>query len=48
VRTDVATQGAVFVNRLRLDTGADGPAGPVRLAESLVHEGTHVRCHASA
>lgn len=46
--TDIATQGAIFVNRLRLGPGRDGLSGTVRLAESLVHEGTHVRCHAAA
>ncbi|MCC3776052.1 YcaO-like family protein [Streptomyces sp. UNOB3_S3] len=48
--TDFAVHGAVFVNSRRL-TGRepdDGPAGHVRLAEALVHEGTHNRCDAAA
>ncbi|MFF4159748.1 YcaO-like family protein [Streptomyces sp. NPDC001678] len=47
--TDFTVHGAVFVNSRRL-TGhkPDGPAGHVRLAEALVHEGTHNRCDAAA
>ncbi len=45
--TDFAAHGAVFVARARL-TEADGLPGHVRLAESLVHEGTHTRCNAAA
>ncbi|MGW1071672.1 YcaO-like family protein [Streptomyces sp. NPDC002537] len=47
--TDFTVHGAVFVNSRRL-TGQepDGPAGHVRLAEALVHEGTHNRCDAAA
>ncbi|GGP35139.1 YcaO-like family protein [Streptomyces abikoensis] len=47
--TDFTAHGAVFVNSRRL-TGRepDGPAGHVRLAEALVHEGTHNRCDSAA
>ncbi|MGW2598838.1 YcaO-like family protein [Streptomyces klenkii] len=47
--TDFTVHGAVFVNSRRLtDHEPDGPAGHVRLAEALVHEGTHNRCDAAA
>ncbi|MYS81522.1 HEXXH motif domain-containing protein [Embleya scabrispora] len=45
--TDFGVHGAVFVRRDRLDRGADGLPGPVRLAEALVHEGAHTRCNAA-
>ena len=46
--TDVATHGAVYVNRARLrSTDAELP-GCVRFAEALVHEGAHNRCNAAA
>lgn len=47
--TDFTVHGAVFVNSRRLARHEpDGPAGHVRLAEALVHEGTHNRCDAAA
>ncbi len=46
--TDVATHGAVYVNRARLGADEGGVPGPVRLAEALVHEGAHNRCNAAA
>ncbi|MEV6975012.1 HEXXH motif-containing putative peptide modification protein [Kitasatospora sp. NPDC093806] len=46
--TDFAVHGAVFVRRDRLAPGPDGLPGPVRLAEALVHEGTHTRCNAAS
>ncbi|MFI1379733.1 aKG-HExxH-type peptide beta-hydroxylase [Embleya sp. NPDC020886] len=46
--TDFSVHGAVFVRRDRLEPGADGLPGPVRLAEALVHEGTHTRCNAAS
>jgi hypothetical protein len=45
--TDFTAHGAVFVGHRRLRDG-DGLAGHVRLAESLVHEGTHTRCNAAS
>ncbi|MCX4750377.1 HEXXH motif-containing putative peptide modification protein [Kitasatospora sp. NBC_01287] len=45
--TDFATHGAVYLNRARLGTSPLGLPGPVRLAEALVHEGTHTRCNAA-
>ncbi|WP_372405209.1 HEXXH motif-containing putative peptide modification protein [Streptomyces luteireticuli] len=45
--TDFTVHGAIFVSRARL-TDADGLPAHVRLAESLVHEGTHTRCNAAA
>jgi hypothetical protein len=46
--TDVATHGAVYVNRARLEPGESGLPGAVRMAEALVHEGAHNRCNAAA
>ena len=46
--TDFTTHGAVFVNASRLTTGRTGLPGWVRLADALVHEGTHTRCNAAA
>lgn len=46
--TDFTVHGAVFVRRDRLTPGADGLPAPVRLAEALVHEGTHTRCNAAS
>lgn len=46
--TDFASHGAVFVNRSRLGAGSLGLPGALRLAEALVHEGTHTRCNAAA
>ena len=46
--TDFATHGAVYVNRTRLGAGRDGLPGHVRLAEALVHEGTHNRCNVAS
>ncbi|NYV73926.1 HEXXH motif-containing putative peptide modification protein [Streptomyces sp. UH6] len=46
--TDFTTHGAVFVNTARLSAGRDGLPGWVRLADALVHEGTHTRCNAAA
>ncbi|MET8579005.1 HEXXH motif-containing putative peptide modification protein [Streptomyces sp. NPDC005012] len=46
--TDFTTHGAVYVNTARLTTGRDGLPGWVRLADALVHEGTHTRCNAAA
>lgn len=45
--TDFAVHGAVMINQARLATGGTGLPGPVRLAEALVHEGTHTRCNAA-
>lgn len=45
--TDFAVHGAVMINQARLATGSTGLPGPVRLAEALVHEGTHTRCNAA-
>ncbi|MEV6671894.1 HEXXH motif-containing putative peptide modification protein [Streptomyces sp. NPDC051162] len=46
--TDFTVHGAVFVRRDRLSPGPDALPGPVRLAEALVHEGTHTRCNAAS
>lgn len=46
--TDFTTHGAVFVNAARLTLGRAGLPGWVRLADALVHEGTHTRCNAAA
>lgn len=46
--TDFTVHGAVFIRRDRLTPDADGLPGPVRLAEALVHEGTHTRCNAAS
>jgi HEXXH motif-containing protein len=47
--TDVATHGAIYVNRARLcDDAKTGLPGAVRLAEAMVHEGAHNRCNAAA
>jgi HEXXH motif-containing protein len=46
--TDFTTHGAVFVNAARFDAGYDDLPVEVRLAEALVHEGTHNRCNAAA
>ncbi|MFG2891222.1 aKG-HExxH-type peptide beta-hydroxylase [Streptomyces sp. NPDC048248] len=46
--TDFTTHGAVFVNASRLTTSRTGLPGWVRLADALVHEGTHTRCNAAA
>jgi HEXXH motif-containing protein len=43
--TDFTVHGAVMINQARLATGSTGLPGPVRLAEALVHEGTHTRCN---
>lgn len=41
--TDFTTHGVVFINRRRLEPGRTGLPGFARLAEALVHEGTHNR-----
>ncbi|MEW2575429.1 aKG-HExxH-type peptide beta-hydroxylase [Streptomyces syringium] len=46
--TDFTVHGAVLINRRRLSPTRAGLPGPVRLAEALVHEGTHNRCNAAA
>ncbi|MFG2666621.1 aKG-HExxH-type peptide beta-hydroxylase [Streptomyces sp. NPDC048387] len=46
--TDFTVHGAVFVNSARLHSRPGGLPGWVRLAEALVHEGTHTRCNAAA
>ncbi|WP_406299942.1 HEXXH motif-containing putative peptide modification protein [Embleya sp. NBC_00888] len=46
--TDFGVHGAVFIRRDRLQRGVDGLPGAIRLAEALVHEGTHTRCNAAA
>ncbi|MFE6868589.1 HEXXH motif-containing putative peptide modification protein [Kitasatospora sp. NPDC057692] len=47
--TDFTVHGTAFVHHRRLtDDPGSGLAGPVRLAEALVHEGTHNRCNAAA
>ncbi|GAA3184609.1 MULTISPECIES: aKG-HExxH-type peptide beta-hydroxylase [Streptomyces] len=46
--TDFAVHGAIMLNRRRLTTSRAGLPGPVRLAEALVHEGTHQRCNVAA
>jgi HEXXH motif-containing protein len=45
--TDFTVHAAVMINQARLATGSTGLPGPVRLAEALVHEGTHTRCNAA-
>jgi HEXXH motif-containing protein len=45
--TDFTVHGAVMINQTRLGAGATGLPGSVRLAEALVHEGTHTRCNAA-
>ena len=45
--TDFTVHGAIMINQARLVTGSTGLSGPVRLAEALVHEGTHTRCNAA-
>lgn len=50
--TDFTVHGAVFLNRHRLTpetgpAGSPGIPGELRLAEALVHEGTHQRCNAA-
>ncbi|KIQ65561.1 hypothetical protein TR51_17125 [Kitasatospora griseola] len=47
--TDFTVHGTAFVNSRRLtDENDDGLPGRVRLAEALVHEGTHNRCNSAA
>ncbi|MFE4971284.1 HEXXH motif-containing putative peptide modification protein [Kitasatospora sp. NPDC056651] len=47
--TDFTVHGTAFVNHRRLtDDHESGLPGPVRLAEALVHEGTHNRCNSAA
>lgn len=46
--TDFTVHGAVFIRRDRLRPGPGGLPGTVRLAEALVHEGTHTRCNAAS
>jgi hypothetical protein len=46
--TDVATHGAIYVNRARLGPDDAGLPGPIRMAEAIVHEGAHNRCNAAA
>lgn len=46
--TDFAVHGAVFIRRDRLGPDTGGLPGTVRLAEALVHEGTHTRCNAAS
>ena len=46
--TDVATHGAIYVNRARLEPSDAGLPGPIRMAEAIVHEGAHNRCNAAA
>ncbi len=46
--TDVATHGAIYVNRARLGPSDAGLPGPIRMAEAIVHEGAHNRCNAAA
>ncbi|MGK5733911.1 aKG-HExxH-type peptide beta-hydroxylase [Streptomyces sp. URMC 124] len=43
--TDFTVHGAVLINRRRLSAARSGLPGPARLAEALVHEGTHNRCN---
>ena len=45
--TDFGTMGAIAINRRRFGDASDGLPGPVRFAESLVHEATHARCNAA-
>ncbi|MFJ1615182.1 MULTISPECIES: aKG-HExxH-type peptide beta-hydroxylase [unclassified Streptomyces] len=46
--TDFTVHGAVFIRRSRLAPDPDALPGAVRLAEALVHEGTHTRCNAAS
>ena len=46
--TDVATHGAIYVNRARLGPDDAGLPGAIRMAEAVVHEGAHNRCNAAA
>jgi hypothetical protein len=46
--TDVATHGAIYVNRARLKPDDASLPGPIRMAEAIVHEGAHNRCNAAA
>ncbi|MER5618634.1 HEXXH motif-containing putative peptide modification protein [Streptomyces sp. NPDC002215] len=46
--TDFTVHGAVFIRRSRLGPAPDALPGPIRLAEALVHEGTHTRCNAAS
>lgn len=46
--TDFTTHGVVFINRRRLEPGRTGLPGSARLAEALVHEGTHNRFNVAA
>ena len=46
--TDFTTHGVVFINRRRLEPGRTGLPGSARLAEALVHEGTHTRFNVAA
>ncbi len=46
--TDFTVHGAIFVNKARLGVGPDELPVHLRLAEALVHEGTHNRCDAAA
>lgn len=46
--TDFTTHGVVFTNRRRLEPGHTGLPGSARLAEALVHEGTHNRFNVAA
>ncbi|MGW1813803.1 aKG-HExxH-type peptide beta-hydroxylase [Streptomyces sp. NPDC002125] len=46
--TDFTVHGAVFVNAARLASRSGGLPGWVKLADALVHEGTHTRCNAAA
>lgn len=46
--TDFTVHGTIFVNKARLGAGSDELPVHLRLAEALVHEGTHNRCNAAA
>jgi hypothetical protein len=46
--TDFTTHGVVYINRRRLEPGRTGLPGSARLAEALVHEGTHNRFNVAA
>jgi hypothetical protein len=46
--TDFTVHGAIFINKARLGAQPDGLPAHLRLAEALVHEGTHNRCDAAA
>jgi HEXXH motif-containing protein len=46
--TDFTTHGVAFINRRRLEPGRTGLPGSARLAEALVHEGTHNRFNVAA